>query len=267
MKLISFLINVKNEENRLWYILGCAQKWADEIVVVDKGSTDNTVQIAMSYGAKVFVDADHNRYGDEDREKWVTFPENDWIYIGTPSEIPTVKCIQECKRLVEGDYDLITVPRKMYMLGIHSKYSPWYVSHYKFLINRKYTNVSNKIHHNFSSSRARVGSVEYAEDCCVYHLTYTSGAYWLRTMIDYWAMEAEGSTNVEADIQKAYASITARDKLLEQGGQETALLRIAWNLYHLGTAFCLEEKRRGMDINKVYKAIQDKLMEEWDNAT
>ena len=37
--------------------------WADEIVILDSGSTDNTVDVARAAGAKVFVDADWQGYG------------------------------------------------------------------------------------------------------------------------------------------------------------------------------------------------------------
>lgn len=37
--------------------------WADEIVVLDSGSTDDTVDVARAAGAKVFTDTDWQGYG------------------------------------------------------------------------------------------------------------------------------------------------------------------------------------------------------------
>ena len=50
---ISVAMMVKNEEAFLDDALTSAKAWADEIVVVDTGSTDKTVEIAKSHGAKV----------------------------------------------------------------------------------------------------------------------------------------------------------------------------------------------------------------------
>ena len=50
---ISVAMMVKNEEKFLDEALQSAKAWADEIVVVDTGSTDRTVEIAKSPGVKL----------------------------------------------------------------------------------------------------------------------------------------------------------------------------------------------------------------------
>ena len=51
---ISVCFIVKNEEKVFEKILKCAQKFADEIVVVDTGSTDKTIEIARKYTDKIY---------------------------------------------------------------------------------------------------------------------------------------------------------------------------------------------------------------------
>ncbi len=51
---ISACYIVKNEEKNLALSLNSLYKTVDEIIVVDTGSTDNTIQVAKEYGAKVY---------------------------------------------------------------------------------------------------------------------------------------------------------------------------------------------------------------------
>ena len=85
----------------------------------------------------------------------------------------------------------------------------------------------------------------------------------MKAMTDYMQMEVAGSTNLDADIARCFMAIKQHDARLIEGGEETKLLRLAWMIYHIGTAFFLEEKRRGMDIDKIYTEIRERLMQEW----
>ena len=54
MKTLALCMIVKNEEEMLGGCLESIKEWVDEMIVVDTGSTDNTKQIALDHGAKVF---------------------------------------------------------------------------------------------------------------------------------------------------------------------------------------------------------------------
>lgn len=52
---LSLCIATYNEEAFIRYPLDSALELADEVIIVDGGSTDKTVEIAKSYGPKVKV--------------------------------------------------------------------------------------------------------------------------------------------------------------------------------------------------------------------
>ena len=54
MAKISVVVNTYNEEKRLARTLSSLKGFANEIVVVDMMSTDNTREIAKKYNARVF---------------------------------------------------------------------------------------------------------------------------------------------------------------------------------------------------------------------
>ena len=51
--LLSVIVVTKNEERNLSRCLASVS-WCDEIIVVDSGSTDKTIEIAKSFGARIF---------------------------------------------------------------------------------------------------------------------------------------------------------------------------------------------------------------------
>lgn len=52
---ISFIVPSYNEAARIGAVLEHATRWADEVVVMDKGSTDGTIEICKKFGDKVRV--------------------------------------------------------------------------------------------------------------------------------------------------------------------------------------------------------------------
>ncbi len=75
---ISVFIITKNEEDRISYAINSVKGWVDEIIVVDSGSTDKTVDIAKSCGADQVLYNEWHGYGPQK-----SFAEklcrNDWI--------------------------------------------------------------------------------------------------------------------------------------------------------------------------------------------
>lgn len=80
--MLSVIVITKNEEDRIRICLESV-KWADEIIVVDNGSSDNTLKIARKYTDKIlnFKDQDfatiRNKGLEEARGEWVLYVDSD----------------------------------------------------------------------------------------------------------------------------------------------------------------------------------------------
>ena len=59
MNKISVCMIVKDEEKNLPIILESVKKFADEIIIVDTGSKDNTKKVALKYTHAIFLFLKH----------------------------------------------------------------------------------------------------------------------------------------------------------------------------------------------------------------
>ena len=85
---LSVLVPTRNEARNLPRCLAALEGWADEIVVVDSGSTDGTLDIAEAFGAATL--RFEYRGGWPKKRQWAldTFPfRNDWILLLDADEI------------------------------------------------------------------------------------------------------------------------------------------------------------------------------------
>ena len=78
MKKLSVVLATYNEENNLPNCLNSVKDIADEIIVVDGSSTDNTVEIAREYKAKVSV-VENKQNFHINKQKAIDLATKDWI--------------------------------------------------------------------------------------------------------------------------------------------------------------------------------------------
>jgi tetratricopeptide (TPR) repeat protein len=101
MKKLSLEMIVKNEARCLARCLASAQKTAAEIVVVDTGSTDRTVDIAKEHGAKVF----HFDWCDDfsaARNFALAQTTGDWILVLDADETVSEPLAGEIQEFIQG---------------------------------------------------------------------------------------------------------------------------------------------------------------------
>lgn len=120
---ISAVIITKNEEDNIRRCLASV-KWCDEIVVLDSGSTDNTVAICKAFTDKVFVTdwpgfgKQFNRAIDSATSNWVlSIDADEWL---DPKLIAEIQAV-----LRNPKYDGYSVLRRSNFCGRFIKYGTW----------------------------------------------------------------------------------------------------------------------------------------------
>jgi glycosyltransferase involved in cell wall biosynthesis len=122
---VSVFILSRNEEKKIGPALESVA-WAAEIVLIDSASTDRTVAIAESHGARV-VQVPFSRFG-ELRQAGIQHTTQPWIFSLDSDERCTPEARDEILRIVAdpASADAYLVPRRNFLLGRAIRHSGWY---------------------------------------------------------------------------------------------------------------------------------------------
>ncbi len=157
-----------NEEERLGRCLQSARDVVDEIVVVDTGSTDRTIEIAEEYGAVI----GHFAWCDDwaaARNASLELATGDWIMWLDPDDILPAECHVAIRRLVAGARD------KAYFFVLDDQG----YEHVSCLQMRLFPNVEGvrfemPVHEQVTPSLGRLGLEMLATEIRVEHTGYST---------------------------------------------------------------------------------------------
>lgn len=124
-KTLSVAIITKNEEANLPRTLESV-RWANEIVVVDSGSTDGTVEIAWNFGAKLIQEEWHG-FGKQ-KNLAIEQCTSEWVLSLDADEEVSEALAQEITQLLEEtqEVDAYFVPRRNLFLGRWIRHGGYY---------------------------------------------------------------------------------------------------------------------------------------------
>ena len=127
MKISFCLITLNEEENLMRCLRSCADL-ADELVIVDSGSTDGTARIASEFGAR-FVHQDWLGYVEQ-KNKVLSLAQNEWVFSLDADEELSPALRKEILTLKQttatGDVSGFSMPRCVLYEGRWIRHGDWY---------------------------------------------------------------------------------------------------------------------------------------------
>lgn len=261
MKITAF-IAAYNEEKRIKYCLECL-RWCDESFVLDKSSTDRTVEIAQEMGATVKVIPHEYGYDPHELDYMETL-DTDWIVTFTCSDLIDKSLALRVKEvLYKTDADLVYVPFQQYVLGINHKKSPWYTERRLLAFRKSVLRINNAAVHgalSFSSTREE----QVKGEGYMYHLTHATADNMMDRHIRYWRGEASGYTGT---LRGACASILLHFKKDVIKGSFWS----GWDLFALGCAhlayflmsFVYIWEKKNNHSTELYQRLREDVCRQW----
>lgn len=133
---LSVIVITRNSEAIIRRCLESAS-WADEIVVVEHGSTDRTAEICRELGAKVHQTPDWPGYGRQ-KNRALDLASGDWVLSLDSDEWITPELRAEIERVIAapGEKVAFAMPRRSSFCGRFMRHSGWWPDYVNRLFRR-----------------------------------------------------------------------------------------------------------------------------------
>lgn len=173
MATLSVVINAQNVEKDLPRSLASIKDLADEIVVVDQCSTDNTPKIAKEFGAKIYKH-EQVKYVELSRNFAIEKATGDWILILDPDEEIGKDLALEIKQVIgRNKADYYRIPRKNIIFGKWIKHARWWPDGNIRLFKKGFVSW-NEVIHAVPMTQGKGGDIEAKENLAIVHHHYDS---------------------------------------------------------------------------------------------
>ena len=187
---VSVVVNTKNEEKYLAQCLSSVS-WADEIIVVDMQSSDNTKAIAKQYTDLVYSCEDFG-YVEPARNLAISYATGDWIFILDADEvIPDNVSISVRDIILKNeDVSMIAIPRRNYIGNYLIKNSGWGMDYQPRLFKRGKV-IWKDIIHTWPEIEGKILYLDLLENFYIEHYNYKDLFDFVQRLNSYTDIEAK----------------------------------------------------------------------------
>lgn len=145
MPTLSVVLITRNEAANIRACLESVS-WADEIIVVDSGSTDDTVAICREFTPHVFVTADWPGFGPQ-KNRALDHASQDWVLSLDADERVTPELRAQLLTAMDSAHDGFYLPRLSQFCGRFIRHSGWYPDYVLRLFRRGAARFSDDLVH------------------------------------------------------------------------------------------------------------------------
>ena len=192
---ITACILARNEERRIEAALQSLAGWVDQILVIDDGSTDRTVEIARQYGAEILPAACALNF-DAVRNLAIEHAQGDWIYyLDADERVPAALARTLRSFLAEhGErYAAVSLPFKHHFYGKWMESGVWWPSYCRpQLVKKGRFQYGERIHSGVFVDGETCFFPD-DPDRAVRHHSYDDVAHYYRKLNHYTSAEAENA--------------------------------------------------------------------------
>jgi len=184
---VSVVVITKNEAAAIERCLRSVV-WADQVIVLDSGSTDRTIEISQELGAQVSVTADWPGFGPQ-KNRALAQVTGDWVLSLDADEWVTMELRDEILDAVAHPQGAVAfrIPRLSSFCGRFLRHSGWWPDYVTRLFRRGAARFSDDAVHERVIAEGKTGTLEKP----IMHETYVDLDELLQKMNSYSSVAAQ----------------------------------------------------------------------------
>lgn len=156
-----------------------ALSFADELVVVDKSSTDGSRGIAEAFADQVLT-VPWTPTVEETRTLGVSLCRHEWILFMDDDECLSAEAERHIHaELCHPTAEIYEFPQRHYILGQHDEGAYYWPEHQVRLFRRGAVTFSGTIHAGIVRHSTRIGRFSAADGVCIHHLSHPDAHGWI----------------------------------------------------------------------------------------
>jgi glycosyltransferase involved in cell wall biosynthesis len=266
---ISALLSVFNEERRIERTLN-SFLWCDEVIVIDKFSTDDTLKIAKQFNEKVKIYSLKNTLELASEVDFALSKASfEWIILVTASDLIHPRLAFKIKSTIYSDNfdsDILHIPFRRFVLGLNSKRSPWDSPLNPLVIRKNSIYTDTSVVHGAIKFKGKHYYFEDHDFEVMYHLTHENTDLMMDRLIRYWKGESFSLENINLKnslyvIFKAFFSLFFKKKTWLLGYDGIMLICLYLSYLMMSFVFKWEKLRSNSTFN--YSRIKEEIDYEW----
>lgn len=187
--MISAVVHSYNEEKNITRCLS-SLSFVDEIILIDMGSLDTTVEKAKEFNAKVFQ-YPYTGFVEPARNFGLAKAKGEWILVvDADEEIPKTLVDLLLKKTIDKSINFYRLPRKNIIFGSWIKHSGWWPD-YQIRFFRKNTVSWTESIHGVPFTKGKGSDIEVSEVTSITHYHYQTVEQFISRLNRYTSISAK----------------------------------------------------------------------------
>lgn len=247
--------------NRMAILGTClrALAFADEIIVVDKSSTDDSRTIAERHASRV-VTIPWSPTVEETRDYALSLCTHDWILFLDDDECLSPETGPYIRtQLARGSADIFEFPLRHYILGVHDETAYYWPEHHVRLFYRGTVTFGATVHGGIDVHSDRRMRIPAETGVCIHHLSHPDVSGWIERTNRYTSRPDRRRADDEGEDLAAFAHARLDHWLAGSRDGYKAAVALLRATYDIVDRLKTWEEARGVDGNALFAQVCARL--------